>query len=234
MRQFWLLSHWQGPKQERFTGAQRTFHHLERFRKTYGVERQSEHLHHLLCLNCHPLAPGLYWGKMPFKKINHQHKLRKSEPLGQLCLVFQQERRRSITTGLVCNCLPPAPTFSVKLVWTCWLPETESNSEFKCLWDKALYVLYLLLLSLMFLIFILHLLSFSMRDLMYVDAWLHWQAIRTHQVKSGGRLDKQVQIFASLFTWLYFELSGYIALPSINIYIEVFIGTGPHRMWLKL
>lgn len=68
---------------KRFSAAQRTFHHLERFRNTYNVERQSKHVHHLLCLNSHPIAPGLYWGKMPFKKINHQHKLRKkSEPSG--------------------------------------------------------------------------------------------------------------------------------------------------------
>lgn len=78
---FWLLSPWHEPKQERFIVAKRTFHHLEQFRNTYDVKRPSEHVHHLLCLNCHPIAPGLYRGKMPFKNINHQHKLRKkSEP----------------------------------------------------------------------------------------------------------------------------------------------------------
>lgn len=44
--------------------------------KSYNVERPSECVHHLLCLNCHPVAPGPFCGKMATEHINHQHKLR--------------------------------------------------------------------------------------------------------------------------------------------------------------
>lgn len=159
IRQFWLLSLWHEPKQEWFTGARRTFHHLERFRHTYEVERPSEHVHHLLCLNCHCTAPGLYWGKMPFKNINHQHKLRKnSVPQGQLGLVFQQERRWGITTGLVFNCLPPAEP-----VGTCSLPSREPHSEFNLFsqnWPPVSTVCCFLVVIAHLLIFMLHLLPF--------------------------------------------------------------------------
>lgn len=143
IRQFWLLSRWREPKQEWFTGAQKTFHHLDQFRHTYEVERPSERVHHLLCLNCHYVAPGLYWGKMAFKNINHQHKLRKnSAPQGQLGLVFQQERRWSITTGLVFNCLPPALTCLDLLAPKNRTPLPPS-STFSQNWPRVLYLIFL-------------------------------------------------------------------------------------------